>query len=399
MTRGSRSSLWLTLFACLSLGCNDLIIAYSHHQNLQSLDWAMKWYAEDTAGVLAGPFDSGGTGYVHVGPLADGPVHVTYSVLPAFVFTQMDTPLRLVHYYTGDPSPANGNVTVALDNAVIGQELLLFYPFVSWWTLDANPWSLTQSFGGQDVVDDDGNVSVFVSVRADANEEPASRYDFQLDLDPAALSDVRFDASSLRTRAPMRQWQSSADLSNDDMYLMARRKGVHLIAGEASFDSPGMSGEFGVPSDFPAELWYLVSGDVVSDIVQQFDPAGNGPIAMEPLAGWIDDDTMAFDAAERRFSVSAPGLGNVQFGLLRLAHAGGYWEVCFPGTRLERNGDVVSLTLPQYPPGVLPTFSSLHLDLYRLDGEADFVDMLRFKWHPRAHALPSHALLTGFEFL
>lgn len=403
MAPSTRKNLLGTLPAlagALLLSCSaPLLVLFTHTDDIESWEWALHWYVEDDSG-LSGPFDSGGSGVVNLGPVSGPPVHLSRT-LANFVFTAMNVPLEPVVFYTGENtiSPSFSDVTVTLENAGLGDELLLFYPFVNWWSIDQSPYSLTQSFSGVDVVDNDGEVSVFVSYRSDEGEEPSSRYDFRLGLSPAELADVSFDAAALRTRTPVRSWQSSVELRNSDTpYLLARRKGVHLITGESRVDPAGTSGTIGIPAAFPAERWYLVSGSPSEAIVREFDPADPSPIVMEPLAGWIDDTTMAIDAGQGRFSVSAPGVGPVDFGLLLLACGTGYWEICFPGSALQVAGDTLTLSLPAYPLGPTPSFDSARLELYRLDG-ATPREMFRHRWNPRSNPLPSYAMQSEFSFL
>jgi hypothetical protein len=310
----------------------------------------------------------------------------------------MHVPIRQISYYTGGAAENFGykNVTVDLNNAVLNDEMMLLIP--SWWTIDQSPYTLAQSYAELDMIDNDGEVSVFVSYRTDESEEPNSRYDFKMGLSSTQLGDIQFDVSAMRQRNTVRQWQSSQELRNSDTpYLIARHKGIYLLTGESV--SLGDSGTLGIPDDFPAETWYLVSGSIVlPEIVRAFNALDTGPIHMEPLAGYVDGDTMQLNTSERIFSVSAPGLGDVDYGLLILSNTSMSWEIHFPGAALTRTGDNLTILLPALPTqATLPDFDSAILYVYRLDEGAVAFNMVQHLLDRRGNPMPSYAMESGFN--
>lgn len=382
-------------------GSGGFAVTYTDVANLASWEWAVDWFVED-AGSVSGPFNSGGTGVVDLGQTVGTTVHLTRQEA-FFYFTFMDAPVDAISFYTGDRDLAsvNENVTVNLSNTTIGHQLMLFYPFPNWWDIDQAPYSLTQTVGSADLIADDGTATVFINYRASEAEEPASRYDFQLDLAPTALSSVDFDVAVLRQRTTTRQWQSNAMLSGSALpFLWAQRKGIFLIAGESS-SGGGTSGLIGLPDQFPADRWYLASGlTLMPEIVQTVDPASTDTIVMDPLSGFIDDNTITYDANAGTVSVMAPGVAPVHFGHLRLATTSEVWEIYFPATALQISADNITLALPEHPVNAqLPAFTSVSIDLYRLDGGATPEAMYRYLWNRRTHLLPSFAMQSEFTFL
>jgi len=382
-------------------GSGGFAVTYTDVANLASWESAVDWFVED-AGSVAGPFNSGGTGVVDLGQPAGTKVHLTRREA-FFYFTFMDAPVDAISFYTGDRdlASANENVTVNLSNTTIGDQLMLFYPFPNWWDIDQAPYTLTQTVGSADLIADDGTATVFINYRASEAEEPSSRYDFRLDLAPTVLSSVDFDIAALRQRTITRQWQSNAMLSGSALpFLWAQRKGVFLIAGESS-NGGGTSGLIGLPDQFPADRWYLASGPtLMPEIVQSVDPASTDMIVMDPLSGFIDDNTITYDADTGTISVMAPGVAPIHFGHLRLATTSEVWEIYFPATALQISGDVVTLALPERPANAqLPAFTSVTIELYRLDGGATAEAMYRYLWNRRAHSLPSFAMQSEFTFL
>nr|MDJ0868956.1 Sir2 family NAD-dependent protein deacetylase [Myxococcota bacterium] len=115
-----------------------------------SLDWAFQWYAQEPGGPLYGPFDSLGTGVVRVDTISTDSVHLTQKI-QGFVFTFVSVPSRPILFYTGDASQGGGvpDVTVSVEGATLDHELLLFCPFVSWWSIDQSPDSRPQSTAEQ----------------------------------------------------------------------------------------------------------------------------------------------------------------------------------------------------------------------------------------------------------
>ena len=373
-------------------------VTFTHTDDINTWEWPLDWYAEQPGGTVSGPFDSGGTGIVSLGQVSGQTVHLSRSVGGSFIYTYMNVPVQPIIFYTGDAAQDFGykNVTVNLENATLDDEMLLLVP--SWWTIDQKPYTLAQSYAESDMVDNDGFVSVFVSYRSNSNEEPASRYAFRMNLLPSQLGDVPFDVHAMHHRSIARQWQSSVELRNNDApYLMSWRKGVFILAGESV--SQGTSGSFGIPDAFPAEKWYLSSGSIVlPDIVKAFSPLGSEPVSMEPLAGHIDGSTMALNVLQGSFSVSAPGLGSVGYGLLRLANTSKSWEVYFPGDALQKTGDTLTLALPKFPTqSGYPVFTSANLYLSRLDDGATALHMYRFLWNKRGNPMPSYAMKSGYK--
>jgi hypothetical protein len=372
-------------------------VTYTHIANLASWEWAVEWFVDD-AGSITGPFDSGGSGVVNLGQPAGATVELTRR--EAFLYvTFMDTPVEAISYYTGntDLTSANRDVTVNLANTTVGDQLMLFYPFPSWWDVDQNPYSLTQTVATADLIADDGTASVFINYRGSEAEEPTSRYDFRSDLAPSTLSSVDFDVNTLRQRTTTRQWQSSAMLTGGALpYLWARRKGVFLIAGEST-SGGGTSGLIGLPDQFDADSWYLVSGlTLLPDIVAAVDPVSTDVIAMEPLAGLIDDNTIIYDANAGTVTVAAPGVTPIDFGHMRLSSTSESWEIYFPASALQIAGDVVTLSLPGHPAHTqLPAYSAVTIDFYRLDDGATAEDMYRFLWNRRTEPLPSFAMQSA----
>jgi len=382
-------------------GLEGYAVTYTDVANLASWEWAVDWFVED-AGSVAGPFNSGGTGVVGLGQPGGATVHLTRR--EAFIyFTFMDAPVDAISFYTGDRDLAsiNENVTVNLSNTTVGDQLMLFYPFPNWWDIDQAPYTLMQTVGSADLIADDGTASVFINYRASEAEEPTSRYDFRLDLPPTGLSSVDFDVAALRQRTTTRQWQSNGMLSGSDLpFLWAQRKGVFLIAGDSS-SGGGTSGSVGWPDQFPADRWYLASGPtLMPEIVQSVDPTSKDIIVMDPLPGFIDRNTIAYDADSGSFSVMVPGVAPVQFGHLRLATTSEVWEIYFPATALQISGDIITLALPEHPVNAqLPAFTSVTIELYRLDGGATAEAMYRYLWNRRTYSLPSFAMQSEFTFL
>ena len=382
-------------------GSGGFAVTYTDVANLASWEWAVDWFVED-AGSVAGPFNTGGTGVVDLGQPSGTTVHLTRR--EAFFYsTFMDTPVDAISFYTGDRDLAsvNENVTVNLSNTTIGDQLMLFYPFPNWWDIDQASYTLTQTVGSADLIADDGTATVFINYRASEAEEPASRYDFRLDLTPTDLSNVDFDVAALRQRTTTRQWQSNAMLSGSALpFLWAQRKGVFLIAGESS-SGGGTSGLIGLPDQFPADRWYLVSGPtLMPEIVQSVDPASTDMIVMDPLSGFIDENTITYDADAGTVSVMVPGVAPIHLGHLRLATTSEVWEIYFPATALQISGDIVTLALPEHPDNAqLPAFTSVTIELYRLDGGATAEAMYRYLWNRRTHVLPSFAMQSEFTFL
>ena len=382
-------------------GTGGFAVTYSDIANLASWESFVDWFVED-GGSVTGPFNSGGTGVVGLGQPMGTTVHLTRREA-FFYFTFMDAPVDAISFYTGDRdlTSVNENVTINLSNTTIGDQLMLFYPFPNWWDIDQDPYTLTQTVGSADLIADDATATVFINYRASEADEPASRYDYRLDLAPSALSSVDFDAAALRQRTTTRQWQSNAMLNGSALpFLWAQRKGIFLIAGESS-SGGGTSGLIGLPDQFPADRWYLASGlTLMPEIVQSVDPASTDVIVMDPLSGFIDDNTIAYDANAGTVSVMAPGVAPIHFGHLRLATTSEVWEIYFPATALQISGDIVTLALPEHPINAqLPAFTSVSIDLYRLDGGATPEAMYRYLWNRRAHSLPSFAMQSEFTFL
>ena len=382
-------------------GSGSFAVTYTDIANLGSWEGAVDWFVEDAGGV-SGPFDSGGTGVVSLGQPAGDTVHLTRREA-FYCFTFMDAPVDAISFYTGDRDfvSVNENVTVNLANTAIDDQLMLFYPFPNWWDIDQVPYTLTQTVGSADLIADDGTATVFINYRTSEVEEPASRYDFRLDLAPTELSSVDFDVAALRQRTSTRQWQSSAMLSGSALpFLWAQRKGIFLIAGESS-SGGGTSGLVGLPDQFPADRWYLASGlTLMPEIVQSVDPASTGIIVMDPLPGFIDDNTITYDANAGTISVMAPGVAPIHFGHLRLATNSEVWEIYFPATALQISADMITLELPEHPVNAeLPAFTSASIELFRLDGGATAEAMYRYLWNRRTHLLPSFAMQSEFTFL
>jgi hypothetical protein len=123
-------------------------------------------------------------------------------------------------------------------------------------------------------------------------------------------------------------------------------------------------------------------------------------IVMDPLSGFIDDNTITYDADTGTISVMAPGVAPIHFGHLRLTTTSEVWEIYFPATALQISGDVVTLALPEHPVNAqLPAFTSVTIELYRLDGGATAEAMYRYLWNRRTHSLPSFAMQSEFAFL
>jgi hypothetical protein len=382
-------------------GSGSYAVTYTDIASLASWEGAVDWFVEE-AGSVSGPFDSGGTGVVSLGQPGGTTVHLTRREA-FFYFTFMDAPVDAISFYTGDRDLAsvNENVTVNLANTTIDDQLMLFYPFPNWWDVDQVPYTLTQTVGSADLIADDGTATVFINYRASEAEEPASRYDFRLDLAPTELSSVDFDVAALRQRASIRQWQSNAMLSGSALpFLWAQRKGIFLIAGESS-SGGGTSGLVGLPDQFPADRWYLASGPtLMPEIVQSVDPASTDIIVMDPLPGFIDDNTITYDANVGTVSVMAPGVTPIHFGHLRLATNSEVWEIYFPASALQISSDTITLALPEHPVNAqLPAFTSVTIEFYRLDDGATAEDMYRYLWNRRTHSLPSFAMQSEFAFL
>ncbi len=145
-----RLALALLLSALALVACDEVMVFYSDTEDLASLDWAFQWYAQEPGGPLYGPFDSLGTGVVRVDTISTDSVHLTQKI-QGFVFTFVSVPSRPILFYTGDASQGGGvpDVTVSVEGATLDHELLLFCPFVSWWSIDQSPDSRPQSTAEQ----------------------------------------------------------------------------------------------------------------------------------------------------------------------------------------------------------------------------------------------------------
>ena len=136
------------------------------------------------------------------------------------------------------------------------------------------------------------------------------------------------------------------------------------------------------------------------EIVQSVDPASADVIVMDPLPGFIDDNTITYDADAGTISVMAPGVAPIHFGHLRLATTSELWEIYFPATALQISADMITLALPEHPVNEqLPAFTSVSIEFYRLDGDATAETMYRYLWNRRTHSLPSFAMQSEFTFL
>lgn len=381
-------------------GAGAFSIMYTHTREIASWEWAVDWFVE-SQDALTGPFDSGGTGVVDLGNPATTTVHLSRREGP-FVVTYMDVPVDPITYYTGaaEISPQFTNVTVNVDNATVGDELLLFYPFVNWWSIDQNPYSLTQSVSGVDIVDDTGRASVFVSYRQSSVEEPNSRYGFVTDLDPSMLSNVEFDVVALHQRTQTIEWQSSGTLTGFGApSLWAKHNGVYLLVGDST-DGVNTSGLIGWPDQFPADEWYLLSGLTARpDMVKRVNP-GTATIPLEPMSGFIEDNSVFYDPVAGTLSVNAPGMTSIDFGHVLFGSTTSPWELYFPASAITITGDLVVIHLPmlveQTP---LPDFQSVSIDFYRLDDGGTPEAMYRHLWNRRGEPIPSYAMHSAFETL
>lgn len=387
------------------LGLSNFYIDYTHTTDINSWEWGIDWYVENDDGSLRGPFDSGGTGFVDLGQDSRNRATITRALMGGFYYSFMNVPVGQVYYYTGQTAGDYTTLRVTLQNAVIGEEMRLAYSISSWWSIDADPFTFAQSIFSTDITGYDDNANAFISYRSSSAEEPLVRYGYKLDFPESEIGNVTLNANEFDT-CVSKAWTATEDLGSDLPFVMAQRKGaVFAHVGDSVDDGSGMQGTFGLPDQFPADHWYLASGSILFlDIVAEFDAATAAPVALKPFDRYIDDTSMVVDSNQRTFTVSVParsgysGTDPIHYGLLRLIRIGSpniSWEIYFPWSIVAEVGNTGTLQLPALPGyATLPTFDTIMLELYRLDGTTTPDKMLQYYLNHKENPYPSFARIS-----
>lgn len=375
-------------------GTSGFTITYTDTSEIPTLDFFNKWYAENADGSLRGPYDSGGDGVVDLGQESRTGANVTLDMAGTFYFTYMNMPVGNNTYNT-DNRLGGGTVRATLTNVVPGAEAHIAYFIDNFFTITGTPHMLAQSVTLYDIVGTDGMANVFVNYRSSSLEEPLTRYDFKLDFPSSDVGNVSMDLGAFKARVP-KNWTSTNDLTTDKPFVMAQRKGVMFSPiGNSDADLGGMSGTFGFPDQFPADRWYLASGDisVMPEIVAAFNTS-DVTVALLPLDRTIDGPSMAVDVQNGTFTATIPGTGRIDYAHLTLAAGGSLaWDIYFPWSVVQMSGDTATLNLPSLPghPG-LPAFDFMKLEIYRLDGTTTVDSMLRYILDVKRNPFPSYAM-------
>jgi hypothetical protein len=368
---------------------------------ITGMDFFMQWFVENADGTVRGPYSSGGTGVVDLGP--EGRTVVNLTMKESFYYvTYVGMPARALTHYTGDFVGVTSSSATLQNSGATGQ-MAMNVPYSGWSPVTSDPFQLYKSFVySDDILGNDNLANIFVSYRTSAAQEPNSSYDFRTDLSWNAVSSQTFDVSSMKNYAT-RAWSCVDDLSGDLPYVIAQRKGLLFYEiGRGVATSPeGNAGVVGVPDLFPADNWYLASGSMNPKVVKQFSLSSSS-IQLVPLDRYIDPNSFSFNASLRTFSFSLlpvsgkAGMDTISFGMLRLSKAGSVtWEIYFPWSSVV-NG---TLTLPALPDHAnLPAFDFAQIYVYRLDGSS-YQDVLLYSLNHKGYPLASYAADTAYSFL
>jgi hypothetical protein len=117
-------------------GLSNFYIDYTHTTGIESWEWGIDWYVENTDGSVRGPFDSGGTGFVDLGQDFRNRANITQAIMGGFYYSYMNVPVGPVDYYTGDTTGNYTTLRVTLENVVNGEEMRLAYAFDNWWSIN-----------------------------------------------------------------------------------------------------------------------------------------------------------------------------------------------------------------------------------------------------------------------
>jgi hypothetical protein len=129
------------------------------------------------------------------------------------------------------------------------------------------------------------------------------------------------------------------------------------------------------------------------EIVAEFNASDN-TVSLLPLDRVIDGPSMAVDALNGTFTATITGSGRIDYAHLTLAAGGSLaWDIYFPWSVVQMNGDIATLNLPSLPghPS-LPTFDFMKLEIYRLDGATTVDSMLRNILDVKRNPFPSYAM-------
>jgi hypothetical protein len=384
-------------------GTSNFTVTYTDKDPaiLASLDFFNDWYAENADGSLRGPYDSGGTGIVDLGQDARTEATVTLDMAGSFFFTYMSMPVGDNPYNTDDRIGLR-TVQVNLTSAVPGDEAHIAYFIDNFFPITGASQTLAQSVTLYDILGTDGLANVFVNYRSSSAAEPLTRYDFRVDFPSTDVGNVNMDVGTFKTRVS-KDWTSTADLTTDEPFVMAQRKGAMVSpVGNSTVDLGGLSGTFGFPDQFPADRWYLASGglSVMPEVVAQFSPSDT-TVSVIPLGRVIDDVTMAVDTVQGTFTVDITGTDTIDYGHLTLtAGVSLVWEIYFPWSAVQMSGDTATFTLPALPGhATLPAFDFAKLDIYRLDGAATPGSMLQYILDFKRNPYPSFARKDDWKTL
>jgi|GEM_PF-4780988 len=386
------------------LGLSNFYIDYTHTADINLWEWGIDWYAENADGSVRGPYDSGGSGFVDLGQDARSRATITRALMGGFYYTFMNVPVGPVDYYTGETAGDYTTLRVTLQNAVIGEEMRLAYASGSWWTVDTVPYTFAQSIFSTDISSYDDNASAFVSYRSSSAEEPLVRYGYKLDFPQSQIGSVTLNVNEFNT-CVSKNWTATEDIGSDLPFVMAQRMGATFAyVGDSVDDGSGMQGTFGLADQFPADHWYLAFGFIFPDVAAEFDPAATTPVSLKPFDRYIDDTSMAVDSVQGTFTVSVParfghpGTDPIHYGMLRLIKIGSpsiSWEIYFPWSIVTEIGNTGTLQLPVLPGyATLPSFDTIMLELYRLDGTTTPDSMLQYHLNHKENPYPSYARIS-----
>lgn len=376
------------------VGTSNFTVTYTDTSEIKTLDFFNEWYVENADGSLRGPYDSGGDGVVDLGQESRTEANVTLDMSGTFYFTYMDMPVGDNPYNTDDRL-GGGTVQATLTNVPPGDEAYIAYFIDNFFSITSTPYTLAQSVTLYDILGTDGMANVFVNYRSSILEEPLTRYDFRIDFPSSDVGNISMDLGSFKTRVP-KNWTSTNDLTTDKPFVMAQRKGVIFSPiGNSDADLGGMSGTFGFPDQFPADRWYLASGNlpVMPEIVTEFNTS-DVTVALLPLGRSIDGPSMAVDVLNGTFTATINGTDRVDYAHLLLASGGSLsWDIYFPWSVIQMNGETATLHLPSLPGHpTLPAFDFMKLEIYRLDAATTVNSMLRYILDAKRNSYPSYAM-------
>jgi hypothetical protein len=383
-------------------GTSDFTMDYTDKDPaiLASLDFFYDWYVENADRSLRGPYDSGGTGIVDLGQDARTEATVTLDMVGGFFFTYMSMPVGDNPYNTDDRL-GGSTVQVNLTSAVPGDEAHIAYFIDNFFPITGASQTLAQSVTLYNILGTDGLANVFVNYRTSSAAEPLTRYDFRVDFPSADVGNVSMDLGTFRTRVA-KDWTSTSDLTTDEPFVMAQRKGAMVSpVGNSTVDLGGLSGTFGFPDQFPADRWYLASGGLADrpEVVAEFS-ASDTTVSLVPLGRVINDVTMAFDQVQETFTVDITGTDRIDYALLILADTVTFttWQLVFPWSAVQMSGDTATLALPALPGHpALPAFDFMELTIYRLDGTTTVDSMLRHILDGKRNPFPSFAMKKDWQ--